>query len=147
MINAVTNAPLNGQVRAMDKVSKEQLYSPGLYTMPELMELEHHHHEKQGSFLGFLGKLILTAAVIGAGAITIRKTLMDDYKVIDSIDSKVKTSLKVKNWFAKYTDKLYDITVGKLLQWAQKKAKQASTTNTTSSTNNASQNTPTDNKQ
>lgn len=123
MINSVSTATSTGTtpsiVRAMDKVSQEQLYSPGLYSMPELMEYEHHHHKRDAGFLGFLGKVILTAVVIGAGAIGIRKLLMNDYKVVDNIASNVKRSLKFKNWFAKNTDRLYEVTVGRLFKWVE----------------------------
>ena len=123
MINPVSKMSFGSSIGAMDKVSQEQMYNPGLYSMPELMEPEYHHPKKKGSFLGFLAKLALTGIVVCAAAIGIRKGLMDDYKVIEKLPDTAKFGVKFKNSFAKYTDNFYDATIAKALKYLKAKLK------------------------
>jgi hypothetical protein len=111
VLNSVNGISFKGAT-ALDKISNEQLYAPGLYAMPEVSQPS-APLEKKGSFLGFLGKTVATALLIGVAAVGARKFLMKDYKVIELADD-AKSLEKIKNTFAKYTDKLYDVTVGKI---------------------------------
>lgn len=147
MINSVSKMSFGSSIGAMDKVSQEQMYNPGLYAMPELMEQPHHHNKKDGGFLGFLGKLILTALVVGAASIGIRKVLMKNYNAVEKLPDSASNSAKFTNWFAKWTDKLYDATVGKFFTWAENYRIKHPKHNTTSANNaNANTNANTDNK-
>lgn len=148
MINSVSRVAFGSSIGAMDKVTQEQMYSPGKYAQPDmgldLPDPYHHHHEKKGSFLGFLGKLVLTAVVVGAGAIGIRKGLMNDYTVIEKLGDGAKFGARFKNNFAKYTDILYEETVGRAKTWVDNyRVKHPKTNNASSNTaaNTAANNT------
>lgn len=112
MVNSVSSVPqTNNQVRAMDKVSQEQLYAPGMYAVEELMEPP-HYREKHGSFLGFLGKLVLTAAVIGGGAALLRKH--SSFKTFDVDVKPEKIFDQAKYYFAKLGDFVNEKILSKL---------------------------------
>lgn len=72
MVNSMSGVSF-GSIGAMDKVSQEQLYSPGAYSMPELGMQQPPPYKKKGGFIGFLSKLVLTAAVVGGGAVAANK--------------------------------------------------------------------------
>lgn len=74
MLNSVSGVSFGSRYSAMDKVSPEQLNSYGTYSMPD-MAPAHSPKKKKGGFLGFLGKLILTAAVVGGALVGARKFL------------------------------------------------------------------------
>lgn len=118
MVNSVSGvAPQNNQVRAMDKVSQEQLYAPGMYAMEELMEPP-AYREKRGSFLGFLGKLVLTAAVVGGGAALLRNHALKDF---DITAKPTKISEYAKKWTAQLGDFVNEKIVAKLKNIFSKK--------------------------
>lgn len=119
MVNAVSASQPQAQnkVGAMDKLTQEQLAHPGYYAVSPikgLYEVPEHSYKKKGGFFAFLGRVILTALVIGGAAIGIRKGLMSKYVVQEKLEDKAKFGAKLKNTFAKYTDTLYDATIGKL---------------------------------
>ena len=116
MMNSISAISFKG-IGAMDKVSQEQLYNPGLYALPELLNPPPPPYKKRGGFLNFLGKVLLTAIIVAGAAIGIRKVLMNDYKVIEKLADNAPNGDKIKNTFAKYTDKLYDNTVVKFADW------------------------------
>lgn len=116
MVNSVSGFSAKG-IKALDKVSKEQLYDPGLYAIQELLDPPRPAYKTKGGFMSFLGKVLLTAVVFGGAAIGIRKVLMNDYKVLEKLADNAKTGEKIKNTFAKYTDKLYENTVVKFADW------------------------------
>lgn len=115
---SASQAPAQNRVGAMDKLTQEQLAHPGYYAVSPikgLYEVPEHSYKKKGGFFSFLGKIILTALVIGGAAIGIRKGLMKDFVVQEGkLPEGTKFGAKVKNTFAKYTDTLYDATIGKL---------------------------------
>lgn len=126
MVNSISNVPFG--VGAMDKVSQEQLASPGYYTMsPQrgLQEMPYPVYKEKRSFLSFLGNIAVKAILIGGAAIGIRKGLMNEYKVLDKLPEGAKFGAKFKNTFAKYTDKLYDATVGKIITMIKKSKTEA----------------------
>lgn len=119
MVNSISasQAPAQNKVGAMDKLTQEQLAHPGYYVVSPvkgLYEVPEHSYKKKGGFFAFLGKIIITALVIGGAAIGIRKGLMKNYQVQETLGEKAKFGAKVKNTFAKYTDTIYDATIGKL---------------------------------
>lgn len=121
MVNSISNVPFG--VGAMDKISQEQLASPGYYTMsPQrgLQEMPYPAYKEKRSFLGFLTNIAVKAILIGGAAIGIRKGLMNEYKVLEKLPEGAKFGAKFKNSFAKYTDKLYDATVGKIITMVKK---------------------------
>lgn len=74
MINAVSSAT-PGTIHAMDKVSKEQLYSPGAYALQELLasEAPPPPRRQSGGFLSFLAKVVFMAAVVCGLAVGLRR--------------------------------------------------------------------------
>lgn len=120
MVNSLSAVTTGSNIGAMDKVTQEQLYSPGRYSQPIIIEAEPRYREK-GSFLGFLGKTVVYLTLLGAAAIGGRKLLMKDYKVLDTLPEDSKAMAKVKNTFAKYTDILYDNTVAKIVKMVEHK--------------------------
>ncbi len=120
MVNSLSGVSAGNGIGAMDKVTQEQLYNPGRYSQPVIIQAEPVYREKS-SFLGFLGKLVVTLTVLGAAAIGGRKLLMKDYKVLDKLPEGAKFGEKAKNTFAKYTDFLYDNTVVKISKMVEKK--------------------------
>lgn len=116
MVNSISAANPNvNRIGVMDKVSQEQLYSPGYYSMPDPY-YEPPRRRKHTSFIGFLANLVLTAAVIGGVAIGIRKGLMKNYQVADKLPDNASAWARIKNSFAKNTDALYEKTIGKLFK-------------------------------
>lgn len=102
MVNAISSVPStnSSNVRAMDKVSQEQLYSPGLYNVNELLEPPHRHRE-QGSFLGFLFKVALATAIVGGvAAFARKKTSFADF----SLENPKGLVRRIKVKFAQFGD-------------------------------------------
>lgn len=79
-VNAIPNGSFGGQVGAADRVSQEQLYSPGAYSTQELQY--ERPRKRKGGFLGFLGKLAFTAVLVG-GAAALGRTKLASLKDID----------------------------------------------------------------
>lgn len=101
----------NPTVRAMDKLTAEQIAHPGYYVVSPvkgLYEVPEPEYKRKGGFLRFLGKVILTAAIVGVAGIGIRKGFMKDYNPADAANA----GNTFKNWFAKKADKLYDAING-----------------------------------
>lgn len=116
MVNAVSGVPLSSNnnsnnVRAMDKVSQEQLYSPGRYNVNELLEPPSYRRKHEGSFLGFLFKLALTVAAVGGVAAFARKKTSFAKFSLDNPKGFVKR-IKVK--FAKFGDFVNEKIVDKI---------------------------------
>lgn len=120
MVNSLSGVTSGNSVHAMDKVTQEQLYNPGRYSQPIIIQAE-PTPRKKGGFLGFLGRTVVALTVLGAAAICGRKFLMKDYKVLDVVPEGAKPLEKFKNTFAKYTDLLYDNTVAKISKMVEKK--------------------------
>lgn len=120
-------APQNTQqARAMDKLTPEQIAHPGYYVVSPvkgLYEVPEPEYKRKGGFLRFLGKVILTAVVVGAGAIGVRKLFMSKYMPKNPENAKN----TFKNWFANSTDKLYE-GITSIFKKSEKKAEDAKTT-------------------
>jgi len=103
MVTSVQGATPNRQITAMDKVSQEQLYDPGLYALRELMEPPPVYRKKNG-FLRFLGNLILTAAVLGAVAVGARKyvKVINDVNLTQKLGENAKTGERIKYKIAQF---------------------------------------------
>lgn len=117
MVNSVSNMSSMGQTQFSGASQPEQYYSANQYEMQTAS-----YPQKKHTVLGFLGKLILTAAVIGGGSIAARKFIpaIKDYKVIEKMADDAKPMEKIKNTFVKWTDKLYDNTVDKVIKFIKK---------------------------
>lgn len=104
MINSVSGVSFG--TGAMDRVSQEQLYNPGVYAQPVYVMQE--PPRKKGGFFNFLGKLILTAAVVCGGAVAARKFIKplgkDAINFGEKVAKEAKPMDKVKYHFAKATD-------------------------------------------
>lgn len=101
----------NQPIKAMDKLTSEQIAHPGYYVVSPvkgLYEVPEPEYKRKGGFLRFLGKVILTAAIVGAAAIGIRRLGMKGYNHADPVNAKN----TFKNWFVRNTDKLYDAING-----------------------------------
>lgn len=114
MVNAVSSATSERKIRAMDKVTQEQLYDPGLYAMQELYAPP-SYREKHG-FLKFLSKIVLAAIVVGGGSILARKYVTPLNKanldVTGEVSKEAKFSIKAKYYFAKFADWTEKNTIG-----------------------------------
>ena len=119
MVNSVSAVQIQPQVQnmpqekigAMDKITQEQLAHPGYYVVSPikgLYEVPEPEYKKKGGFFKFLGKLLLTAVVVGGVSIGIRKSVFKNYNPKEVADK----GEKFKNWFVKWTDKLYDGITG-----------------------------------
>lgn len=117
----------NNQVHAMDKVSQEQLYSPGMYTSQELMEPP-VYREKKGGFISFLGKLVLTAAIVGGGAVAARKLIpaltKEHFDITGGLPKESSIQGKAKYYLAKVADWIEEHTVGLIKKMKEGKAEE-----------------------
>lgn len=119
MVSSVSGVPQNSKIGAMDKVSQAQIYSPGAYSMPQVMQRPVYRREK-GGFGRFLGKVVLTAAAVFGGAVLARKNI----KSIKNIDLASKEGGKIKRFIAKLGDDVMS-AAKKLFKKAPKAAENA----------------------
>lgn len=118
MVNSVSSvSPANTQVRAMDKVSQEQLYAPGMYSVEELMEPP-HYREKNGGFLGFLGNLALTTIIVAGGSALLRKHALSK---IDIVNKPEKLTEQAKFYIAKIGEYVNEKILSKLPKFGKEK--------------------------
>lgn len=80
MVSSISGVTQTNNIQATDKVSREQLYSPGAYTLNDVIEPP-HRHKKHGSFLGFLVKTAVLAAIVGGVAARVSTRSLKDFKV------------------------------------------------------------------
>lgn len=93
MVKSISNIQFGSAIGAMDKVSKEQLYNPGLYALQNDLLLQPHPPRDRGvSFLGFLGRLVLTAGIVLGAPLLARKHL----KMIRNVDLEQKLAKDAK---------------------------------------------------
>ena len=106
---------------AMDRVTPEQVNRPGLYSLDQavMADIGIKPPKKHDSILGSIGNLLVDTVVLGAVAVGVRKGLMGGYKVEEVVPEK--GLAKAKHYFAKYTDLVYDKTVGKVLEYIKTK--------------------------
>ena len=108
MVKSVSNVSFSSAIGAMDKVSSEQLYNPGLYSMPELMQPPPRPYKERMSFLGFLGRLVLTAGVVFGAPLLARKYLKalskESVDVTKGLAKEAKPVEKLKYHIAKFGD-------------------------------------------
>lgn len=96
------------QIGAMDKVTQEQLYAPGIYAMKQYIAEEEKPYKEKHGFLRFLGKIVLTVAVISGGAVAARKFIpklkKENFDISKGLDEKAKFGDKAKFYLAKFAD-------------------------------------------
>ncbi len=103
MLNSVSGVSFGTRYNAMDKVSPEQLNSYGTYSMPD-MAPAHSPHKKKGGFFSFLGKLILTAAVVGGALVGAKKFIPAIKNAPKELAEGAKFAEKAKVYVAKAGD-------------------------------------------
>lgn len=101
MIEAVSNISGKKQIRAMDKVSQEKLYDPGLYAMNEL-QMQPAYRRKD-TFLQFLSKVVLAGIVVTGGSVLARK-YVSPIKAVELDVKPKKIGAKIKYYVAKLGD-------------------------------------------
>lgn len=122
MIEAVSSAGPKPTVRAMDKVSQEQLHAPGSYSR-EVEEILHSadlpqsppsRQDNGGGFLGFLGKLVLGVIVAGVGVVAARRYIpaLSSVDISKELPSGAKGMEKFKYDFSKFADGIERNTIG-----------------------------------
>ncbi|MFA7658645.1 MAG: hypothetical protein WCY19_04365 [Candidatus Gastranaerophilaceae bacterium] len=107
MINSIPSVSF-GTIGAMDKVSSEQLQAPGMYSNPDAGMPTMGEPRRKGGFFRFLGKLILTAVVIGGAAVGARKWInpIKGVDLAEKIEEGAKLSFgkKVSRTIAQFAD-------------------------------------------
>lgn len=92
-------------VHAMDKVTQEQMYNPGLYALPELVNTKSSRRRRHGGFLGFLGRLVVLTALVSGAAVALRKgTSLKYYDVKGKLPEELTLGTKIKCGVAKFGD-------------------------------------------
>lgn len=109
MIRSVSNVPFGSKPGVMDKVSQEQLNSPGEYSKKEPMPSQ---NRQRGGFLSFLVKAVLAAAVIVTGLILTRRYALSKVDVSRELSDTAKTGERIKYDLAKAADWLEKHTIG-----------------------------------
>lgn len=108
MVESVSNHLPSPKVGVMDKVSQEKLQNPGAYSRdyyPTPIFPEERRQDR-GSFLGFIGKLILGVVIVGAAAVGLRRYV----PAFNKIDVKQELVKDAKSWekikydFARFAD-------------------------------------------
>ena len=103
MINSVSGVSFGNKVGAMDKLSSEQLQTPGMYASPDANLPQMPAPRKKGGFFRFLGKLIIAAVVVGGALVGARKTILKGSKLpAELVDAKPME--KAKAYIAKAGD-------------------------------------------
>ena len=112
MTNSISSVSSVNHARAMDKVTKEQMYDPGLYAMRNLLDPP-PPYKKEGGFFSFLGKLIVTAGIVCGGAVAARKLIpalkKETLDVTKDIAKEAKFVDKAKYYIAKFADKIENV--------------------------------------
>lgn len=98
--NVSSAAGVNYQPNAMDVVTKEQLYSPGLYASPDTFESSQPKKKKSG-FLGFIAKVAIAAAVVGGGAAIARTHWLGEVNIAKGAEGDPSLTGKAKYYIAK----------------------------------------------
>jgi len=103
MIEPVSNAAIGQNIRAMDRVPQEKLYSPGLYSIHQ-MTAPPSYKQKDGGFLSFLGKLALFGIIICGSAVAAKKTVLKGIDISNELPKDTKPMEKTKYYIAKFGD-------------------------------------------
>lgn len=119
MIELVSNDPAKGKIGVLDRISQEQLCSPGAYARNDASASSTYQYRQReesngGGFLGFLGRFIIKAAIIGSAAILARKYIpsLKRINTIEELAEDAKFTEKFKYKFAKCADWLERNTIG-----------------------------------
>lgn len=115
-----------GTAGALDRVTPEQLKSPGMYTYDPISipGYEPQEQKKHGGLASAIGKLVITAAVVTGAAVGLRKGVFKYENVKPEKFEGI--GQKVKYYFAEYSDKVYN----KCAEWIGKIAKKPPKTET-----------------
>ena len=118
MINSVSSVSFGDKIGAMDKLSSEKLQTPGMYTNPEVNMPQMQAPRKKGGFFRFLGKLILTAVILGAAVVGARKLITplgkEAVDITKALDENATKMYKVKYQFAKFAEWIEKNTIAHL---------------------------------
>ena len=127
MVKSVSNISFKSAIGAMDKVSKEQLYNPGLYSIQEIMDPTPPPYKEKGGFLGFLGRLVLTAAIVLGVPLLARKKLnmIKDIPLDIKPAKEAKIGEKIKFSIAKFGDWVDKTIYQKIAKAFAKKSEKA----------------------
>lgn len=132
MVSQLTGVPVQsaGVMRHDTPLSREALSSAGAFTNDQLIQMAMAQpgakpEHKKGSFLGSVAKLAVDTVIVAGVAVAVRKGFMKDFKPVEEISKDASFGAKFKNTFAKYTDLLFDNTVGKVTSFFSKEAKAA----------------------
>lgn len=109
MIKSVSNVTFGNKPGVMDKVSQEQLNSPGEYTKKEPMPSQ---NKQKGGFLSFLVKAVLAAAIVTTGLILTRRYALNKVDVSEKLSDGAKPFERIKYDLAKAADWLEKHTIG-----------------------------------
>lgn len=110
MVESVSNTLPNPKINVMDKVSQEQLQSPGAHSYSRndyLPSPVFPEERRSGSgFWGFLGKVILWVAVIGAASIALRRYVpaLKKVEIAQKPQADAKAWDTIKYDFARFAD-------------------------------------------
>ena len=131
MVSAISGSSPTSTSHAMDKITQEQLYEPGAYTVKELLgpplvdeRVSSKKSTNDGGFLGFLCK---TALLAGAVCLLtgLARVHTDFSKVSVKLEDKPVSLLgQIKYYMALLGDKV-DKTIVNLFQKSEKAAEEA----------------------
>lgn len=134
MINAVSSATPS-TIHAMDKVSKEQLYSPGAYALQELLasEAPPPPRRQSGGFLSFLAKVAFGVVALGAVAVGLRRYIpaIKNVDLTKDLAKDCKFMEKVNYDIAKSAEWIKNHTVGLINSIRKDKKAEAGKSGTT----------------
>lgn len=113
MVMSISEATPQKKIGVMDKVTQEQLYSPGKYSSPVVIydgPPPSSNYSRPDSFVRFLGKLVLTATAVCGAAVAMRKWVpamkKDILNVSEKVDPKSTIIYKAKYYIAKFADSI-----------------------------------------
>lgn len=127
MVKSISNVSF-GKTGVLDKISQEQLSSPGAYSKnylppsptlpppyssPTKSQQPQHYYKEDSGFLGFLAKVVVLAAVICGGSVLARKYVpsLSKINLSEELAKDAKPMEKAKYYFAKFADWLKENSI------------------------------------
>lgn len=96
------------QIHAMDKITQEQLYNPGLYAVKEIMTSPDPRPRSRDGFISktirFIGNIVLLSAAVCGSAVLARNYIKSIEKV--NLTEKIAEKASLGDKFKYYTAKL-----------------------------------------